>query len=35
MADPTKLMKLLEIAKKFGVKPSKVIGTQGNIVPFK
>ena len=28
-------MKLLEIAKKFGVKPSKVIGTQGNIVPFK
>jgi hypothetical protein len=30
-----KLMKLLEIAKKFGVKPSKVIGTQGNIVPFK
>ena len=35
MADPTKLMQLLEIAKKFGVKPSKVIGTQGNIVPFK
>jgi len=35
MADPTKLMKLLEIAEKFGVKRSKVIGTQGNIVPFK
>ena len=28
-------MKLLEIAKKFGVKPSKVIGTQGNVVPLK
>ena len=28
-------MKLLEIAKKFGVKPSKVIGTQGNVVPYK
>jgi hypothetical protein len=35
MADVTKLMKLLEIAEKFGVKRSKVIGTQGNIVPFK
>jgi len=35
MADPTKLMKLLEIAERFGVKRSKVIGTQGNIVPFK
>ena len=35
MADPTKLMKLLEIAEKFGIKRSKVIGTQGNIVPFK
>jgi hypothetical protein len=30
-----KIMKLLEIAKKFGVKPSKVIGTQGNVVPLK
>jgi hypothetical protein len=30
-----KLMQLLEIAKKFGVKPSKVIGTQGNVVPMK
>jgi hypothetical protein len=30
-----KIMKLLEIAKKFGVKPSKVIGTQGNVVPYK
>ena len=30
-----KILKLLEIAKKFGVKPSKVIGTQGNIVPLK
>jgi len=30
-----KILKLLEIAKKFGVKPSKVIGTQGNIVPYK
>jgi hypothetical protein len=28
-------MQLLEIAKKFGVKPSKVIGTQGNVVPIK
>ena len=28
-------MQLLEIAKKFGVKPSKVIGTQGNVVPMK
>ena len=30
-----KILKLLEIAKKFGVKPSKVIGTQGNVVPYK
>jgi len=30
-----KILKLLEIAKKFGVKPSKVIGTQGNVVPLK
>jgi hypothetical protein len=30
-----KIMQLLEIAKKFGVKPSKVIGTQGNVVPMK
>ena len=30
-----KILKLLEIAKKFGVKPSKIIGTQGNIVPYK
>ena len=35
MADPTKLMKLLELAEKFGIKRSKVIGTQGNVVPFK
>ena len=35
MADPTKLMKLLELAEKFGVKTSRVIGTQGNIVPYK
>ena len=35
MADPTKLMKLLEIAEKFGIKRSKIIGTQGNIVPLK
>ena len=35
MADPTKLMKLLEIAEKFGIKRSKIIGTQGNVVPLK
>ena len=35
MADPTKLIKLLEIAEKFGIKRSKIIGTQGNIVPLK